>query len=157
MRVYTSCFDGNDPHIVSVCAFIPRKSKTYVDFIVQCPCIYARPVRTPRDGRDRVPELIHAHGLLRSLVASLPHANRAVVTAGVATSDELDAIAACESSVEGINETTVIVEFNGALDRSNESLLRVFGAGDPGRVSSLRVNPSVEALRLHMIQRGERN
>ena len=144
-------------HSISACTLIPRKSKPYVDFIVQRHGIYARPVRTPRDGRDRAPELVHTHGLLRALVAPLPHANRAVVTAGVATSDELDAIAACESSVEGINETTVIVEFNGALDRSNESLLRVFGAGDPGRVSLLRVNPSVEALRLHMIQRGERN
>ena len=52
--------------------------------------------------------------------ASLPHANRAVVTAGVAT-------------------------------------MCVFGAGDPGRVSLMRVSPCVKALRLDMIQRGERN
>ena len=84
-----------------------KQSKTYVDLIVQRSCIYARPVRTPRDGRDRAPELIHAHGLLRALVAPLPHANRAVVTAG---GDELDASASCESSVEGINDTTVSVE-----------------------------------------------
>ena len=83
-----------------------------MDFIVQRPCIYARPVRSPRDGRDRAPELIHAHGLLRALVASLPHANRAVVTAG---GDELDASASCESSVEGINDTTVSVEFTHTL------------------------------------------
>ena len=83
-----------------------------MNLVVQRPRIYARPVRTPRDRRDRAPELIHADGLLRALVAPLPHANRAVVTAG---GDELDASASCESSVEGINDTTVSVEFTHTL------------------------------------------
>ena len=65
----------------------------------------------PRPHPPR-PDAARRRRLLRALVAPLPHANRAVVTAG---GDELDASASCESSVEGINDTTVSVEFTHTL------------------------------------------
>ena len=80
---------------------------THMNLVVQRSRIYARPVRTPRDRCDRAPKLIHTHRLLRALVATLPDANRAVVTT---SGDKLDPCASCESSVQGINDTTVSVE-----------------------------------------------
>ena len=83
-----------------------------MDFIIQCPRKYARPVCTPSNRGDRAPELVHAHWLLRALVAPLPDTDGAVIAAG---GNELDASASCESSVQGINDTTVSVEFTHAL------------------------------------------
>ena len=83
-----------------------------MDLIVQGPRIYARAVCAPANRGDRAAKLVYAHGVFRALVAALPDADGAVVTAG---GDKLDARTACEGSVEGINDTAVSVEFTHAL------------------------------------------
>ena len=78
-----------------------QEKEAYVNFVVQRARVYVRAVRTPAYGSDGASEFIHAHGVLRALVAALPHANGAVVAAG---DYELDPCASCESSVEGIKD-----------------------------------------------------
>ena len=85
---------------------------THVYLVVQRTRIYARPIRAPAYRGDRAPQLVHAHGLLRALVAALPHADRPVVPAG---RDELDARAAGECPVEGVDDAAVRVQLAYAL------------------------------------------
>ena len=85
-----------------------------MDLIVQRPCVYTRSVRTPANGSDGTPKLIHAHGVLRTFITALPYANGSVVTA---SRDKLDAGASCECSVQGINDTTMSVESTHTLAR----------------------------------------
>ena len=89
-----------------------QEKEAYVNFVVQRARVYVRAVRTPAYGSDGASELIHAHGVLRALVTALPHANGAVIAAG---DYELDPCASCECSVQGINDTTVSVEFTHTL------------------------------------------
>lgn len=78
-----------------------------MNLVVQRARIYARPIRTPRNRSNRTPELVHAHRMLRTLISSLPHTDCTVVST---CDDELDSSASCESSVEGIDDTTVGVQ-----------------------------------------------
>ena len=87
-------------------------AKTHVNLIVQCSREYACPVCAPSDRGDWAPKLVHAHRLLRAFVSPLPNTDGAIITTG---GNELDASTSCESSVEGINDTTVSVEFTHTL------------------------------------------
>ena len=118
MRVWTSSFLRKSMTYSGVALNMGKRvyqessAKTYVNLIVQCSRKYACPVCAPSDRGDWAPKLVHAHRLLRALVSPLPNADGAIITA---SGHELDASTSCESSVEGINDTTVSVEFTHAL------------------------------------------
>ena len=83
-----------------------------MNLIVQCSRKYACPVCAPSDRGDWAPKFVHAHRLLRALVSPFPNTDGTIITTG---GNELDASTSCESSVEGINDTTVSVEFTHTL------------------------------------------
>ena len=115
-------------------------SWTHVDFVVQCSRVYTRAIRTPADRRDGTSQLVHAHGLLRAFIPTFPYTNRSVITAG---DDELDACASCECSVQGINDTTVSVEFTHTLAGRQgcdvECVVGGYGVHELGREGPLQV------------------
>ena len=100
------------PDMVKNCTKVDGTMVTHVDLVVQRTRVYARAVCTPAYRGYGAAQLIHAHWVLRALIASLPDADRAVVPA---SSDKLDPSAACERSVQGINDTAVGVEFTHTL------------------------------------------
>ena len=83
-----------------------------MNLVVQCARIYTRTIRTPADGGNWTAQLIHTDGVLWALVPAFPHANGTVVRSG---DDELNASASCESSVQGINDSSVRMEFTHTL------------------------------------------
>lgn len=96
-----------------------------MDLIVQCAGVYTRAVRAPAYRRNWTPKLKHAHRCLRSLVAPLPNSHGPVISAG---HDKLDAGSSCQSSVEGINDSAVRVEFTHTLaSREVRNAERVVG------------------------------
>lgn len=115
-------------------------SWTHVDFVVQCSRVYTRAIRTPADRRDGTSQLVHAHGLLQAFIPTFPYTNCSVITAG---DDELDTCASCECSVQGINDTTVSVEFTHTLAsrevRDTESVVCGDGVHELGGERPLKV------------------
>ena len=111
-----------------------------MDLVIQGPRIYARAICAPANRGDRAAKLVHAHGVFRALVAALPYANGAVIAAG---DYELDPCASCESPIEGINDTTVSVEFTHTLAggevRNGEGVVRRSGVHQLRRERPLEV------------------
>ncbi len=114
MRVYTSSFLRKSSTCTTgqYATFISRGNGTYVNLIVQCAGVYTRTIRAPADGRNWTAQLKHAHRCFWSLVTSLPDTNGTVIGAG---NNKFDASPSCESSVEGINNSAVRVEFTHTL------------------------------------------